>query len=452
MEREGTALEGLETRHAALPGGMTRRKLIGSTLTGAVGTVGAAGIAGCAVGGDAAGSGVPTPAATPVTLDLWTRFTFLEGATTLYNQGAGAQRKITLSYLAVPANTMTDKLTAAIAGGTTPDITTIDCILNPSFNALGGFTDLTDRFNGLKYKADLSAALLKLGNYKSKQYQLPLAVDNSALYWNTERFSQAGLASDKAPETWDEFREFARKLTQPPDRFGAYLLPISGFTFLPWVWANGGEFLNEDGTKCLFAMPETVEALDFWAELNFRARVTPDANRSAEAYNANQQFYAGTHAMMMGGNANIPSFKKERPDLRYSTALIPTPKKGGKSASYAGGDNIGIPRAARQPDRAWEALQFFLEQEVQVDYFAAQGVVPVRREFYDNKYMRDEPRLRTFTKALDVAKAPWSVRFTDIRAADGSWMTNMRAALLGQKPARQAAEEIQRDVNVILSK
>ncbi len=42
-------------------------------------------------------------------------------------------------------------------------------------------------------------------------YALPFYIDTPALYYNTDRFANEGLA--KAPETWEEFKDYVEKLT-----------------------------------------------------------------------------------------------------------------------------------------------------------------------------------------------------------------------------------------------
>lgn len=43
------------------------------------------------------------------------------------------------------------------------------------------------------------------------------------------------------------------------DKNGGYT-----WNWLPFLWQNGGEFLNEDRTEAVFNSAEGVEALEFW--------------------------------------------------------------------------------------------------------------------------------------------------------------------------------------------
>ena len=51
-----------------------------------------------------------------------------------------------------------------------------------------------------------------------------------------------------------------------------------------------------------------------------------------------------------------------------------------------------------------------------------------------------------------MAKAPWTLKYNEcFQRADSPWALNLDAAMFGQKPPKQAATDIEREVNVILS-
>jgi multiple sugar transport system substrate-binding protein len=293
--------------------------------------------------------------------------------------------------------------------------------------------------------------MLRLGEHGGKQYQLPLAADISAVYLNRALFAETGLDAQKAPETWAAYVEQARKLVRPPERWGSYLGGSYAFTFLPWVWANGGDLFNADGTRCVFDSPPAVEALQLWVDLNQKWQVSPEENRTGAAHNATEMFTGGRVAMWMAGNTALPTYRRTAPGLDFGTALIPRPTAAGKHGAYAGGDTIGLLAGARHVDRAAELLAYVTGEAVQIDYLAREGYIPIRRDLYDNPYARQDPRLLAFTRALDVARTVYSAKWSVVRRPDGPWQTNLDAAMRGQKTPKQAAGDLQREVNAILS-
>ena len=67
-----------------------------------------------------------------------------------------------------------------------------------------------------------------------KTYGIPFQRSTPVLYYNKEAFAEAGL--DKAPETWEEMKDYAAKLTKKDDsgnvtQWGVRI-PSSGFPIL----------------------------------------------------------------------------------------------------------------------------------------------------------------------------------------------------------------------------
>lgn len=386
------------------------------------------------------------------TLEFWSRFDFLKGSIDLYNQQATeAGKNIRVNYTTVPGDQMVNKLTASLASSTQPDVMSIDLVQCPFFNSLGGFTDVTDRFNELPYRDEFATGMLRLGEYEKKQYQLPFSADNSALIWNKDIFEKSGLDPNKPPTTWAELVDFAQKTTKNPDHYGIGFDAQSGGTFMfrwmPFVWANGGDILNEDGTKSAINSPEALEALQLWVDLIHKYKATPPGTYTWNGDDLRGAFQAGKIAMMINGNATIAQMNRDAPNIKYSTALIPVPKTGGKSASFAGGDLMGILKGTEKVDAAWDLLQFLASEPVQVQYLAKSGIVPIRTSMYDNKYFQEEPRYQTFTKALDVAHAPWTINYN--RLYD-SLQANLQGALAGSLSPEEALKRTEADHNKVL--
>lgn len=399
-----------------------------------------------------AGSPVVTAPKDAVTLQFWSRFDFLKEAIDLYNADAAqAGKKIFISFTTVPANQMVEKLTAALSSKTQPDVMSLDLVQCPYFNSLNTFVDISTRFNALSYKGEFAAAPLQLGGYQGKQYQLPFAADNSALLWNKDHFREAGLDPEKAPANWNEFRDFAIKTTKG-DRFGLAFDAQTGGTFmfrwLPFVWANGGDILNAEGTKSTINSPEALEALQLWVDLIQKDKVTPPGTHTFSGDDLRAAFQAGKIAMMINGNAIIAQMNRDAPNLNYGTAFIPAPPKTGKHASFAGGDLTGILSGTKYEEQSWDLVQYLTSQKVQVEYFAKRGVIPIRTPFYKNQYFDQEPRYQTFARNLEVARTPYTLKYNRLYDA---LQANLQAALAGTKTPQQALSEIESAHNKVLA-
>src|SRR5687767_4714440 len=123
--------------------------------------------------------------------------------------------KVALEHVGAYAQAA-EKLTAALAGNTPPDVMllTVDQHM-PAFARQGALLPL-DEFG----KSDKSAqfdkyapGFIKNGTKDGKLYQIPLARSTPLLYFNKDHFKAAGLP-ETAPSTWDQLVEYGQRLTR----------------------------------------------------------------------------------------------------------------------------------------------------------------------------------------------------------------------------------------------
>jgi len=389
------------------------------------------------------------------TIQFWSRFDFLQGAIGLYNDEAKQKGKnVFVNFTTVPGAQMVEKLTTALASKSQPDIMSLDLVQCPYFNSLGAFVDISSRVNSLAYKDEFAQGMRKLGEYPAgsgKQFQLPFSADNSALIWNKSIFQDAGLDPEKGPQTFEEFRQAAIKTTRAPDRYGMAFDGQTGgsfmFRFMPFVWANGGEYLNPEGTRSLINSPQVLQALQLWVDMIQQDKVAPQGAHTWSSDDVRGAFVGGKVAMMLNGNAQVALLNHDAPNLNYGITLIPGPTSD-KHASFAGGDMLGIVAGAKLEQETWDLMQFLTSDKVQVDYLAKAGTIPIRTSFYTNPYFDKEPRYQVFTRSLEVAHAPWTLKYN--RLYD-SLQANLQSALAGTKTAQQALSEIEVVHNKILA-
>lgn len=311
------------TAKRAIPGRPTRRAWLASAALG-WGAAAGAPLAACGRGD---GDSAPRPAAQPVTLALWSRLSPTSTIGALvpgWNNGPGAAKKVTLEYTNLPGAEFVDKISAAAAGDALPDIPTVDLILAPLLSERGVYAEITKDFNALPYKARLSQAMVKLGNTGGKQYQTPLTGGPSLLYYNKGLLGQAGVDASKGVATWDILVDFAKRATRAPDQYGIGLGVGSGgtymYTFLPYVWMNGGDLLSPDGQRVTVDAPEFQQALELWSDLSQKHRATPDETRSATTYDVRAAFIAGKVTMFHTGVGAMNFFKQNAPSNRVRRA------------------------------------------------------------------------------------------------------------------------------------
>lgn len=383
-----------------------------------------------------------------ITLRIWHRLTFTEEVVQMFNQKMEAEGKnIRAVFEQIPYAEQVTKFMSALAAGNAPDVYVLDLIQYPYFISIGAFYDITEKAKTLPYFNDFPERILRLGMKDERIYALPAVFDLSALLWNKDLFEAAGLDPDKPPATWDELIKYGQKLTKDLDgdgvidQWGFAVAGGSGgaymFWFMPFVWANGGDILSEDGTTVLFDSPETVEAVKLWVDAIHRYKIAPLSSvhwSSGDRYNL---FVSGKLAMFLSGNFNVPTIHADAPSLRFGVAPIPKPA-GGRHASFAGGDLIGITSQCKHPEAAWEFVKFFESEEVMVEVFAKNLVLPSRATLYNNKYFQEMPEMMDFAELLEIAQAPYTPKYNELY---DPMQFYMEKALLGELAPEEAVKQ-----------
>ncbi len=386
----------------------------------------------------------------PVKMTFWVRSTSSLISTLVDKWNATHDNQIELTE--IPADDFVTKFAAAVAGGEAPDIVGIDLIYAPAFASKGELVDLTDKVKALPFLDDLSPAHVALGTYDGRNYALPFAAEGSFLVYNRTLFKEAGLDPDKPPTTWDELLTDARAIRAiGPDTYGYYFAGscsgCNAFTYLPLIWASGGDVLSKDYSAPTLDDPIVKEALQLYRTM-WTEGLIPEGAQVDTGENFLNAFASGNIGMTGTGAFAINALKTDHPDLDFGISLLPG-KEGG-TASFGGGDLIGIPSGSAYVDEAWEFINWLLTDEVQLEAYAANNNLPLRLSLSDNKYFKEDPRLSTAASTLAVGHTPYSVVYNELfNDPNGPWLLMLQTAIFDGDIDGAIAEAQQRFTEIM---
>ena len=237
------------------------------------------------------------------------------------------------------------RVTAMINQGEGPDVGYFPGLQAPLWAQEGKLMDLTDL---VKTDPLLSSALPATRYYfgQGRIAALNSAVEVTLLFYNKTLFDQAGLSyppSDPAKAwTWDEFVAAAQKLTvdvngrhanetgfdpQQIRTYGAAFDKIyEGWTVYPFVFSNGGQVVNDDGTRLLLDSPEAAEALQKLTDLMWVQHVTPTPEQDTNLPGYVTMLQTGNLAMHIAGQWSLLDYASVE-DLKFGVAVLPRLKE-----------------------------------------------------------------------------------------------------------------------------
>lgn len=349
-----------------------------------------------------------------------------------YNKGHDDKAKLNI----VVASQLVQKFAASEAAGTAPDALSLDLIYTPAFASAGQLLDLTDWARALPYFSHLSPAHIATGTWKDRVYALPFSAEASILVYNKGLFRAAGLDPEKPPTNWADLKADATRIAAlGGGKHGYYFSGACGgcmiFTFAPYIWANGGNILSDDGQKATVDNAATHEAIGLYRDLVAHGGVPADS-QSDNGANFIGSFAAGDVGIQGAGAFAIGLLTTKYKSVDFG--VIPIPGKDGGDASFAGGDNIVITKDSKKADLVKGFITWSYSLEAQ-RVLAAHGSLPVRLDTAEAALQGLDPRYAVPQKAMATGRTPFSVVFNDIiNSNNGPWVELVNKAIFSDDP------------------
>jgi multiple sugar transport system substrate-binding protein len=294
-----------------------------------------------------------------------------------------------------------EKIQAALASGTQPDVCELGSTWLPRFSYEGVLEDLTP-----VYEAQRDSFLMwESALWKGRVYGLPWVQGSRVLFVNRELFRRAGLDPDRPPRTWDELLDASRRVGELGEGvygFGQnigekYVLYKK---FMAFAWGNGGDVFDEQGDVVVNS-PAMLEALEFYLKL------APHSLQEKQEV-LDQYFKTGRLGMQISGAWNVKNYALEAPDLDYGVALVPKPAPDrGEHVSFAGAEMLVVFKGSPRRDAAVRLARFLQAYpQARAVSLAAGSVFPAAlAALADSAFTRD-PHLRVFVEQSLTSRTP----------------------------------------------
>lgn len=375
---------------------------------------------------------VPNAALAQKKLTMWSRSSseaFMPPLVKAFN----AAHKTQIELQIVPTGEMVQKYAIAAAGGSAPDLLSLDLVYTTAFASAGQLQDLTDFAKGLPYFAHLSKAHVGAATWQNRIYGLPMSADASVLLYNKKLFKRAGLDPEKGPTNWAEIESYAGKVNAlGGDIRGFYFSGACGgcnaFTFMPLIWASGGDILVDGGKRATLDTPQMRSAVELYRGLVAKGYVPESAKTDAGA-----NFFGGFATDRIGmspiGAFAIGNLIKNYPAIEFGVTFLPG--KDGGTSSFAGGDNFVVTAGRKNMDAVGEFLNFVYSVEGQT-LLAKLGSLPTRGDVAAEALKSLDQRYQVATKAMALGRTPTSPVYNDIiNSGTGPWKQMLNEVFFG---------------------
>ncbi|WP_202638201.1 ABC transporter substrate-binding protein [Bailinhaonella thermotolerans] len=412
------------------------RKLAAAGLAAALGVV----LAGCGSGGSDSGPGKSTVTMWmyPVIGDQAKSQAFWAKVEKDYEaKNAGVDVKIDIQ----PWESRQEKVTTALAAKKGFDLAVLGPDQIPQFAQQGTIEALDDVVAPAK-ASFLSGALTAL-TVDGKLYGVPIYQTITAPLYNKKLFAEAGVT--EIPDTLAELKEAAPKLAAKKiavlDYPGNPKVSLNQ-SFYPLLWANGGTVFAPDGKSVAFNGPEGVATLQFLLDLK-KAGGLPENTASKGNEIEGGALAGGKSAMYHAATA------LQAPQLGAAIGAenvgVGLPLEGTKRVAFGIAGGLVLAKHSENKDAAKKFAAYVASPEVAAALAKESGFYPART---DARIEGQDEVSKQFAKALEFAFH--GDTHPKARQVMAVLATQIQAALVGEKDAKQALDAAAKEANALL--
>ena len=327
--------------------------------------------------------------------------------------------EIKIEYTMMSGDQMTQTLTTAIKSGDAPDLFALPSGVKLSTAVSEGWYQSMSPYLTREFIDSFETGSLNEGvtTFDGEIYALPEAANivNSLMFYNKDILAEAGLDPENPPETWSDFADACKKITEAGG--GQYYgliesgaaavrteIELRSFANLAGAKSNYYGVITVVDGKNPFASEGMKEALKLYAELTKAGSIHPDSI-NLDAPSARAMFAQGKAGFLIQGSWCIPTWREENPDLNFGVMALPVPDDGAKGGNpYIGAQPwVGISAKCQHPEAAALYLTELFGKEYQGRVVSDGGFVSCIKGV-NEEAMKDDAMLEYYNLAMSSGK------------------------------------------------
>ena len=298
------------------------------------------------------------PAVEPVTIRVMSFFAYdnpeVENEVVAAFENAHPQINVELEL--VPFADIFTKYKTQTAGGTAPDVISMNFENLRSFATLGALTPLNDLIARDNYDMSIYYEnTIDMHTVDGVTFGLPATFSDVVLYYNKTMFDAASQAYPDATWDWAKMVEVGKKFVK--DENGDGITDVYGYGLAWWpmyLFLYDTNILTPDNQKCALSSPEGIAAIQ--ALVNAQSVDGITANKEARDFQGDwDRFTSGKLAMYPAGPWAVKPFNDSIKDFEWDIAHHP---RGTVQGTFLYSNSYAISASSKNKDAAWEWLKF----------------------------------------------------------------------------------------------
>lgn len=434
---------------------MTRRSfltrsgqaLVGTGLTGAL-------LAAC---GGSGSSGSSSSGPVTLTYGWWSNGPTKDNAMLAWvKEFEKANPNIKIKAEILPWANYWSKLQTTVAGGNAYDIVGMAGGNAAPYYDQGALYDLSTLPGYQDVVKNLQQDTVKLGNWKGKQYSLPVGIYVPLLGYNKTLLKAAGVPfpDPVKPMEFTEFKAMAKKLVkQSGGKYTQYAINVNDIDPLwtAFIQLEGGQVYDNvvNPKKMTLSTPEGIKGLADWQSLYTEHLNPPFAEQSNGPWGSGDIDSLLTDKVAFARMGAFDFAQIQEQKLEDKIGATPIFGMNGKQVTLGNANSFGIYKGSKYPEQAWEFIKWVTSTGPDKE-FAKISDVPSNTEALNQmtSYITPQVYVPTLTSAMKgwgpIVMTPNPQFGTDL----GNILTDLAN---GKLTPEQAAKQMEQKGNADLA-
>lgn len=296
--------------------------------------------------------------------------------------------------------------------------------------------------------------------YDGKAYGVPWTADTWAVVYRTDILKDAGI--EALPKSWADLRKASEVIKEKTGKTG-FAFAAANQIWFPvnyYIWSNGGNFIEADGKggfKVGVTKDQVVEAMNYFRGyiddgLAPRSILSIDQPHDPALLQALLEGKQAIAVMPINTYRQLLSaYEEAHPGqpVPFTSGVLMEGTEGPKS--HLGGRTLVVNANTKHPEESWKLLQYLVSAPLFQKYYTNQ--FPAQKSLLEKIEYREQET--GFSIQLANHTRTWGAYAESGVGVGPLWNLTSRsfgAALSGQTPPEQAAEELIAEINRLLEK
>lgn len=398
------------------------------------------------------------PARDPNVVEFWTLQlspTFDDYINGLVREFEATHPGVTVKWVDVPYEGITQKFLNSIAGGRSPDVVNLPADYVLKYARLGALAPLDSLLSAETRAAYLPAALAPL-TVDGRTYAAPWYLSTQILIYDRAKLAAAGYPASALPATYTELLAFARDYAQRTGDYAFFFNLVVESDLIQVLQSEGVPVVTADGQRAAFNTPRAAAVLADW-RTTFNARAMPRESISQGHAAGIKLYQSGTVAMFIGGPQFLRIIRENAPTL-YATTEVAPAIMGASGARNLAVMSLAVSKKAANARLAAEFAAFVTNGPNQLAFSKIVPVYPSVTATLSDPYFRathPDSSLEARARVIAAAQIPGArvlkPSLNHYNRLQEAFKTSLLKAFKDNRPLRPALADAADDWDKILA-